>query len=147
MKDTVELQPLKASEKFSVGVIGAAPGAGATFLCTLLKREYAQICCGQAAGIGTESKADIAEIQTGFTDTVPDCILIAVDSRRKMDSRKLEALRIIKKKKIKYAVVLNFWNESSRTHYEAVLTEFCCLVLPEMETGCLEEMFNFVFYS
>lgn len=147
MKDTMELRALKVSENMSIGIIGTGPGAGVTFLCNLLKREYAQIRCRQGTEAEMKAETEIAEIETDSGDMNPDCLLIVVDSGKQIDGRTLEALRIIKKRNTKYAVVLNFWNKNNKTMYEAVMSEFCCLTLPMLEVRKLEEIFNFVYYS
>ena len=149
MRDTQPLEIITENAPENIGVIGATPGAGATFICRLLEREAEMRRKNLYAE--NRSAAPIVIVDMGENGDIEqfDRIIIVADCEGEIPESLLPALRALKNKNNKCAVLFNRCTDDFiiPPALEELKQEIPCFRIPFIKADSFTDFYNFTFYS
>lgn len=143
-RETCPLSPVASQESKTIGVIGAEPGAGASFVCSLLERELEAGRAGVQDGAAAKFRIiDLGEYEKEQERPALDKVIVVADGKTSSKDRLYRAIKIMNERDLLWAVVFNRCTE--RPFDENL--DIPCFTVPFISKECITELYNFIFYS
>ncbi len=149
MKETQQLEIITENMPHRIGVIGASPGAGVTFVCQMLEREAEIRRKMIYAQNGSLAQTIIKDMGEDDDNENFDRVLIVVDCGEELPAGLQTAIRALRLKENNCALIFNKCAETFEIPQtlDRIKTEIPCFRIPVIKMSQFTQMYNFALYS
>ncbi len=142
IRGTAPLEKLSKDTENRVGVVSLSRGGGATFICSLLRRE----------STSANKKIDLIDLGEDRETSIINTMLVVADCTAEVSDNFPKMINHLKKREVKFGLVLNKYNEEN---INEALAAFCegldskipVFRVPVIETERFTDLYNYVFYN